>query len=115
MIRSAEHGGDVTQALALHATLDGFDHLRLDVLGVDDAVGADALGQPHREPAAAGAEIGDDRAVADAERIHDLVGTLPGLTIRAFQHAQVLRLEEPPVTALLRGRRCRRARRLRHG
>ena len=40
VLGGAEHGADVAQALALHATRDGLDHLRLHVLGVDAAVRA---------------------------------------------------------------------------
>ena len=53
------------QVLALHAPADRLEHLRLDVFGVDEAVRADAAREAEREPAAAGAEVGDDRAVGD--------------------------------------------------
>jgi len=40
-----QHGADVRQVLALHTTLDGFEHQRLDVFGVDEAVLVDASGR----------------------------------------------------------------------
>ena len=54
------------------------------------AVRPDAAREPDREPAAAGAEVGDDRAVGDAERVHDLIGLLPLLAIGRFEQAEIL-------------------------
>ena len=80
-----------------HAALDRLDHLRLDVFGVDLAVRTDAARQAHGEPAAAGAEVGDDAAVADLERVHDLIGPLPRVAIRTLEQAEVLRRKQPRV------------------
>ena len=98
----AEHHGDVGEPLAPDAPLHRLDHGLLDVLGVDAAVRADAPGEAHREPAAAGAQVGDARAFVDAERIHDRVGLLPPLAIRAFELAELVGRELPRVAALLR-------------
>ena len=66
---------------------------RLDVFGVDAAVRADPARQPHREPAAAGAEVGDDAAFADLQRVHDLIGPLPRVAIRSLEQPEILRAE----------------------
>ena len=79
----------------LHAPVDHLDHLRLDVLRVDDAVRADPARQPHREPAAARAEIGHDGAISDPERVHDLFGLIPVVAIGCFERPEVLRREQP--------------------
>ena len=71
IVLRAEHHGHVGEPLAPDAPLHRLDHGLLDVLGVDAAVRADAAGEAHREPAAAGAQVGDARAFVDAERIHD--------------------------------------------
>src|SRR5262249_15454562 len=76
---------------------------------------ADALGELHREPAAAGAEIGDRRSFGDAQRVHDLLGLLPVLPIRRFEQTEILRLKKLGPGAGGRGpcgerRRCRERR-----
>src|SRR6187401_2805348 len=78
---------------------------------MDDAVGADAASEPHREPAAARADVRDLRAIGNAELVHHLLGLLPLVAIRAFEQAQFLRLEEWCVSGLLlrRGRRQRKS------
>src|SRR5205085_8190917 len=81
----AKHRPHILQSLALHPALNRLDHLRLDVFRVNPTVGPDRAGEPHREPAAAGAEIGDAAAFADEERVHDLVRTLPGIAVRSFE------------------------------
>ena len=43
-----------------------------------------------REPAAAGAEIGDDRAVGDLQRVHDQIGLLPLIAIGRFEQPEIL-------------------------
>ena len=75
----------LSQVLARQPPLDDLDHLRLDVFGVDPAVRADAPRQPDREPAAGGAEISDDAAFGDVEGVHDLIGPLPDVAIRALE------------------------------
>src|SRR4029077_16130756 len=64
---------------------------------VDPAVRPDAARDPHREPAAAGAEVGDDAALADVQGVHDLVGTLIGVAVRPFELAEQLGREEARV------------------
>jgi hypothetical protein len=39
--------------------------------------------------------VGDHRPLADAERVHDQVGLLPGVTVRPFEDAEFLGREEP--------------------
>ncbi len=70
---------------------------RLDVLGVDAPVRADALGEPQREPAAGGAELGDLRAFSDADRVHDLIGLLPLIAIGRLEQPEILRAEQTGV------------------
>ena len=89
----AEHRHDVAQPFVLHAAADRFDHQRLDVFGVDHAVRSDAPREPDREPAAAGAEVGDDRAVGDLQRIHDQIRLLPLVAVGRFEQAEILRRE----------------------
>ena len=84
----------VGEAAVVQVYADGFDHLRLHVLGVHDPVWPDAAREPQREPAAPGAQIGDDRTVRDAERVHDLIGLLPGLTIGGVEQAEILGREQ---------------------
>src|SRR4051812_6312706 len=103
--RRPQHRRDIPLVLALHAAADAGEHRRLDVLGVDAAVGTDALGELQREPAAGGAELGDLRTFGDAERVHDLIRFLPLLTIGSLEQAQVLRAEEARIRfRLWRGR-----------
>lgn len=51
--------------------MDGVDGVRVDVLGVNDAVGSDAAGGPNGEPSAACADVGYVRAGAELEDVHD--------------------------------------------
>jgi len=88
---------------ALHAAADAVEHRALDVLGVDAPVGADALGQLQREPAAGGAEFGDLRSLRDPERVHDLIGLLPLLAVRRFEQPEILGAEQTRVRLLLVG------------
>jgi hypothetical protein len=92
----AEHGADVTQVLALDAASDRLDHLPLNVLGVDDAVRADSAREVHREPAACCADLRDDGALGDEERVHDLIRLLPLLAIGRFEESQIERVEQIP-------------------
>ena len=77
----AEHGAYVLQPFALHAAADRFDHLRLDIFGVHEAIGSHAARQANGEPSAAGAQVRDDGALGDLERVHDLIRLLPQLAI----------------------------------
>src|SRR5262245_55001222 len=86
----------------LHPPVDCFNHLWLDVFCVDEPVWSDPPGQSDFEPAAACAEIGDDRAVCDPERVHDLVGLVPLVAIGRFKQPKILRRIE---AWLLLGRR----------
>jgi hypothetical protein len=113
-----EHRADVPQVLALHAAGDRFDHLPLNVLGIDDAVRADAAREVHREPAPGRADFRDDGALGDEERVHDLIRLLPLLAIGRFEEPQVERIEQVAVRPGLvrRSRRDRpRSRRLQIG
>ena len=87
----------VLQPFARDAAANRFEHLPLDVLRVDDAVGPDAARQLNREPAGAGADVGDRRAVRDPQRVHDLVGLLPRVAIGPFEQAEILRRKQPAV------------------
>ena len=83
---AAEHGAHVAEALALHAPGDRGEHLGLHVLRVDETVRSDPARQPHREPAAARADVGDDRRLGDAKGIEDLLraaATRRGPALRA--------------------------------
>jgi hypothetical protein len=91
---AAEHGPHVPQVFALGPAFDRVDHRRLDVFGVNEAVGADAAREANREPAAGRADFRDDRSVRDVQHVHDLIGLLPLITIRRFQEPQVHRREE---------------------
>ena len=104
---AAEHGTHVAEALALHAPGDGGEHLGLHVLRVDETVRSHPARQPHGEPAAARADVGDDRRLGDAEGVEDLLGPLPLVAIRCFEQPEILRREEPAVLALGRRRRLR--------
>jgi hypothetical protein len=57
--RLASNRAHVAQTFPIQPALDRLEHLRLNVLGIDEAVRADTPGQAHREPSAAGAEICD--------------------------------------------------------
>jgi hypothetical protein len=105
--RGAEHGSYVLQSLALHTAANRFDHLRLDVFGVDEPVRADAVREMDREPAIAGADIGDHRAFSDLQRVHDLIRLLPQLSIRRVEQAEILRLEQMTFRLLRFGREGR--------
>ena len=83
--RLAVHIQHVAEAFTQDAAPDRREHLRLDVFRVDLAVGPDAPGQTHREPAASRAHVGHDRAVPDAQRVHDQVGLLPRVAVRSFE------------------------------
>src|SRR5690606_22681367 len=109
ILRLPEHRPYVLQLLTFDAPLDGLEHLRLDVFGVDDAVRADTAREANREPAAAGAEVGDARAFGDAQGVHDLFGFLPRIAVGPFERAEIFRWEEPAVPgAILRsGAACR--------
>src|SRR5690606_872577 len=85
ILRLPEHRPYVLQLLTFDAPLDGLEHLRLDVFGVDDAVRADTAREANREPAAAGAEVGDARAFGDAQGVHDLFGFLPRIALGPFR------------------------------
>ena len=63
----AEHRLHVQQSLGRHSARNRREHLRLHVLGVDRAIGPDAPRQANREPAGAGADVGNDRCLGDAE------------------------------------------------
>ena len=56
---------DVLQPFAADAAPDRLEHLALDVLRVDEAVRSDTPRESDREPAGAGADVGDRRAVGD--------------------------------------------------
>ena len=92
--RRAEDGTDVRQVFHLHPLADDLQHRRLDVFGVHDAVRSDAPRDVEREPGAARPQIGDDRSVRDAERIHDLLGLLPLIAIGGVEQAEIVGLEE---------------------
>jgi len=96
-----EHGPDVAQPFALHPLRQHLHHRPLNVFGVDDAVRPDAARQLHGEPAAAGAQIGDDIAFADLEGVHNQVRLLPLLAIGRLQEAEIGRREQPRVLLLL--------------
>ena len=99
-VGGAQQRSDVRQVLALRAPADQLDHLRLDVLGVHDAVRADAAGELDREPAAARPEIGDDGAVGDPSVVHDQFGRLPLIAIGRFEQPEILRREQAVLCAL---------------
>ena len=101
--RRAEHRTHVGQRFLLHAAVGCFDHLRLDVLRVDESVRPDAARQPDGEPAAAGAKIGHDRAVGNPERVHDQVRLAPVVPIRRGQQSEILRREQPSLTTVCCG------------
>ena len=65
------------------ATLDQFAKAGIDVDG--ETIGADAPCKSDREPSRADPNIGDLRAFCDAERVHDLLGLLPVVTVRALE------------------------------
>src|SRR5262249_54956681 len=77
---------------------DHLEHLFLDVLGIDNPVWPDALREPHGEPTARRAEVGDDGAFGDFERVHDLVRPVPLLTIGAFEDAEVQWRKKPAAS-----------------
>ena len=87
----------VAQPLALHPPVDRLEHLRLDVLGDDEPTRPDAASEADGEPAAAGADVGDDRAIGDAERVHDLAGTLIRLAIGTLEQTQFFGREQAAV------------------
>src|SRR5439155_12716269 len=80
--------------LALHAPADRFDHLRLNVLGVDEPVRTDSRRETQREPAAGRPELRDHGAFRDAQRVQNLIRLLPFFAIRRFEQSQILRSEE---------------------
>ena len=92
-----EHGMDVLQVLSLNTSRDGFDHLRLDVLGEDQAVRPHAAGQMAGEIPTSRTEVRDDCAVGDANDIHDEVGLLPRVTIRCVEQTEIERRKEAAV------------------
>src|SRR5262249_14208858 len=93
--RRSKDRPDVVQAFARRAPFDRVDHLPLDVLGIDDSVRADLAREPYRNPSASGAQVGDRAAVADAERVHDLIWPLPGVTVWPFELTEILRTKQP--------------------
>jgi hypothetical protein len=56
-----------------------------------------------REPRAAGAEIGDDRPVSNAQGIHDQLGLLPLVAIGRVEEAEIVWLEELTLWRSLAG------------
>jgi len=98
--RCAPDGANVLQPFFLHATLMASIISRWMSSAYTDAVRPDAPGETDGEPAASGTEVGDDSAVGDAERIHDLIGFLPGVAIRCLEQAEVRRQEQTPVPRL---------------
>ena len=87
----------VLQALTGDPAADRLEHLPLHVLREHHAVRSDAASQMDREPAGAGADVCDRRAVRDAERIHDLVGLLPRLPVGSFEQPEILGREQPAM------------------
>ncbi len=98
-----ESGLHVLQSFALDASLDRLEHLALDVLRVDDAVRTNASGQMNREPPRARPDVSHLRSIGDVEDVHDLLGLLPGCTVRAFEESEIDRREQ--ATIALCGRR----------
>ena len=94
-------GTTFRSSFTLNPARDGFDHLGLHVFRIHTAVGSDPAREPDCEPAAAGAEIGDDAAVANLQRVHDAIGLLPVLAIRPFERTELRRRKQ---TRMLRGR-----------
>lgn len=92
--RRTEHRAHVLLPLALEAAADRFDHLRLNVFGINEPVRSDPAREPNGEPSAAGAEVGDDRALGNEQRVHDLVRFLPELAIGRLEETEILRLEQ---------------------
>jgi hypothetical protein len=90
----AEHGAHVLQSFALQTAADRFDHLRLNVLGIDEAVRPHPSRQPNREPATAGAKVGHHRSFRNQQRIHDLIRLLPQFAIGRFEETKILRLKQ---------------------
>src|SRR5262245_27877686 len=70
------------------------------------AVRPDAVRQANGEPAAANAEISDDAAFADRERVHDLFRLLPRVAIRSFEETELFGRKQ---TAVLRRSRRQEA------
>jgi len=104
---SAEYGPHPLQPGALHPAPDRFDHLGLNVFGVNLSVRSDAGGQSNRKPPAACAEVSDRASVRDEQRVHHLIGPLPRVAVGALEHPELFRRKEDPV-AVLRRRRSRR-------
>ncbi len=86
---AAEDCSHVAQILPLRAPFDRVDHRRLDIFRVDEPVRPNAPRQPHREPTACRADLGDDRSVGDVQRVHDLIGLLPLIAIGCFEQTEV--------------------------
>jgi hypothetical protein len=100
---------DVLQPVTGDPPADRFNHLALNVLRKDAPVRTHAPGQSHGEPAAAGANVADSRAVGDCERVHDAFGLLPFFAIGTLQFAEFLRWEQAAVRCarlLYGGRPC---------
>ena len=94
--RSESNDDIVIRILERQPPLRYLDHLRLDVLRVDPAVGPTRRGQPDGEPTAGGAEIGHDAAFGDVERVHDLLGALPDVAIGTLELTEVFGREQFP-------------------
>ena len=78
-------------------------HLGLDVDGVHPAGGRDGPGQPPREVAGAGAEIGDDVAGLQTHRPDDLVGLLFLVASRPLQPVRARRAHDRGGAAVVLG------------
>jgi hypothetical protein len=102
---AAEHRPHVAEVLPLRAPFDRIDHGWLDVLGVHEPVRADAACEPDGEPAARRANFGDDRAVGDVQRVHDLIRLLPLVAVGRFEKTEVERSEETRLRLEGRGSR----------
>ena len=70
---------DVREPALGGRALDVLDHVRVDVHGVDPALGADRLGQIPGEVPVAGPQVGDLLARSDRERRDDCLRLLPGV------------------------------------
>jgi len=71
VVGRAEVGLDVEEIFPDGAGADGVDGCRVDVFGENMAGGADALGGADREPATAGADVGNGAAGVEIEGVHD--------------------------------------------
>ena len=79
IVHRALHDRDVGDLFARDPALQQLEHLRLQVVGVDAAAGADAAGESHGDVARTGADVGDRSAFRDLQQIQRAIGFFFGL------------------------------------